>query len=197
MEGNDMRQIKHKKNGFTLVELLVSVAIGGGALYFLGKSMNQLNAGSKKIDAVSGISDIKDAVLGYTSCENTFASHPSRPACSNPGTYIDILGEASPGFPAGKPIIESGGSKFGDWTVRALCTRDGVDIRASMILDEFISESTTLMNWRGASRPSARDLKKFRKENLYNSSEFCTLCTDKKQEEYKYSAALKMFRFTQ
>ncbi|MEI8025913.1 MAG: prepilin-type N-terminal cleavage/methylation domain-containing protein [Pseudomonadota bacterium] len=165
-----MRRVKLKKNGFSLIELMVSVAIGSGALYVLGRAMNQLNAGSKKIDAISGINDLKSIVWGFTSCQTTFASRPGRPACSDPGTYIDVFGRPDAANPAGRPIIKAGGSKYGEWTVRALCTSSGLDIRASMILKDFESETNALTDWRNTSSPSTEDSKKYTKDYARDSA---------------------------
>ena len=165
-----MRRKKSKKNGFSLIELLVSIALGSGALFILGRSLNMLNAGSKKTDAISEINDIKSSVLGMTSCETTFKNVTARPACSNPGSYIDILGKPATGFPNGRPIISANGSRYGSWTVRALCTSSGLDIRAAMILKPFSGETNTLTDWSSLSAPSAENSVKYVKDHARDSS---------------------------
>lgn len=152
-----MKLIFQKKGGFTLIELLIASAVGGTALYIIGSSLNSLRAGSQKIETVSNINDFKSIVTGLISCQRTFASLPSRPPCSDPGIYIDIIGRPEPGFPGGKPIISASGSKYGEWTLRALCSSEGIDIRGTKIREKFLAEKNGLTDWRGLTSPSAPD----------------------------------------
>lgn len=144
-----MNHRKYRKNGFTLVELLLGAAIGTVAMLVAGTSMNMLNASSSKVSLISDINDIKVAVVSSMSCSQTFASMPSRPPCPPGGVYIDIKSS-----PFGKTLIKSSGSKIGSWTVRALCTSEGLDIRAANILPQYEAQTNTLSDWRTLSQPT-------------------------------------------
>jgi prepilin-type N-terminal cleavage/methylation domain-containing protein len=163
-------KLKIKKDGgFTLIELLIAAAVGSTALYFVGSSLNMLRAGSQKIESVSNINDFKSIVTGLISCQRTFASLPARPPCSGSGMYIDIIGRPEPGFPGGKPIIDASGSQYGGWTLRALCTSKGIDIRGAKIREEYLGEKKKLTDWRGSSSPSKPD--KYVSDHLLGGAE--------------------------
>lgn len=151
-----LQKIRESRDGFTLVEILVAAAIGGIAILILGSSMNLIDAGAKKVDQIAEISELKSMVVGSISCKETFANLPSRPPCSASGQYIDIKGKT------GKILIENTGSKMGQWTVRALCTADGIDIRGSIIIDKFAAQSRQLSDWRGQKKPA--DPKKYKQD---------------------------------
>jgi hypothetical protein len=140
--------------GFTVVEVLTSAAIGVVVLMILGKSLNMLNANSKKLEAFSELNLAKSMILGEISCQRTFASLPARPPCSGAGRYIDILNDT------GRVLVGSGGTKFGSWTIRALCAPNGISIRGSNILPAHESRTDELTDWRGRSTPANPELYK-------------------------------------
>lgn len=149
------KTLKSKEiNGYTLIELLVSAAIGAGILFAIGNSLNMLNANSKKLEIFSELNEAKSMVIGSISCKQTFASLPGRPPCSGAGRYIDILGAPTSSFPTGRVLVSSTGTKFGSWTIRALCTASGITIRGANILPDYESRSDELSDWRGRTVPA-------------------------------------------
>jgi hypothetical protein len=156
-----MKQQKKNSPGFTLPELLFSAALNTIALLVIGQGIVLLKASSKRLDLLAELTSTKVDILTALSCKQTFASQTSRPPCGAE-QYIDVRSAPSLGFPSGKVLVASNGTKIGAWTFRAKCTNWGVEIRGAAIRPEFQSEQTSLTTFTAGGKP---DPSKYRLDN--------------------------------
>ncbi len=111
-------------DGFGLVEIMISMAIGLIALLGLNQLVPRSHAGKKSIESRFEIAQLQQMVRSRLSCSASLGVLPSTdlPLDCASFTTLTMLDENK------REIFPSG--KFGDWSVSAGCVNDNIVVKA-------------------------------------------------------------------
>jgi hypothetical protein len=117
-------KIRGAQSGFGIAEVLVGSMVATVLLLGISKIAGQNFKSARKLNASAELRGLKSKLADQMDCRRTLS--PVGAPCAA-GTYVDLL-EGD-----GSILVSSGGTAFGRWTIRALCTSTGLDIRAAAL----------------------------------------------------------------
>ena len=144
------KNILRFRSGFSVLEILVALAIGLAGLVAFTGAITSANKLTKKSLSAVDIASIKRNVYAAVNCEATFRGLTQGSPCSGSARYIDLLSSE------GKVVVSSTGSSSGNFVVRAYCSdgaNGGLDVRIVKLKPDYIS-NTQDISWIGLSSPA-------------------------------------------
>jgi type II secretory pathway pseudopilin PulG len=114
--------------GFTLMEVMLAAGLASVVALGVAKMTGDMLKADKKNASMLVNSTMGIQIQSMVSCARTFLGQPQGNPCAN-GSFIDLLNSE------GRPVVRQGGSRIGDWTLRARCnaTAGSIEIRAAKL----------------------------------------------------------------